>query len=60
MSDFTEAADRLAHKMMIHAIAYFKEGGNAEMLHEMRVRINSALVAIEGKSGHPKEDEPHD
>lgn len=53
MSTFNEAADKLAHDMMIHAIAYFQEGYNAEVLHEMRIRINSALTAIEAKAKQP-------
>jgi hypothetical protein len=53
MSTFQQAADRLANDMMIHGIAYFCEGGNAEVLHEMRIRINSALAEIEAKSATP-------
>jgi hypothetical protein len=53
MSDINEAANKLAHDMMIHGIAYFKEGGDVEVLHEMRIRINSALAAIEAKVKKP-------
>lgn len=46
MSTFNEAANRLAHDMMIHAIAYFEEGGNAAVLKAMQQRITGALLRI--------------
>lgn len=45
--DIHSATDKLAHDMMLHAIEYFEQGNNADVLHEIRVRINSALERVE-------------
>jgi hypothetical protein len=46
MSNFQEAADKLARDMMIHAIAYFEKGGGTAVLKAMQQRITGALLRI--------------